>query len=163
MYGLLCGRSSVRYGVYMTDIVDSGTRSRMMSGIKGKHTRPELLVRSGLHRLGFRYRLHDRKLPGKPDLILPKYGAVIFVHGCFWHRHPGCKYATTPATRRAFWQEKFEANIRRDRRDQLALQGAGWRVFVVWECALRREPGEAVERLADLLVDPECAGAEIEP
>lgn len=145
----------MRYGVYMTDIVDSGTRSRMMSGIKGKHTRPELLVRSGLHRRGFRYRLHPRDLPGRPDLVLPKYGAVIFVHGCFWHRHPKCRYATTPATRQAFWQEKFEANIQRDRRDQAALRQAGWRVFVVWECALRHDSENALLELAGCL--PDCS------
>src|SRR5690554_4709711 len=120
----------------MADIVDSKTRSRMMSGIKGKHTRPELLVRSGLHRLGFRFRLHPRNLSGRPDLILPKYRVAIFVHGCFWHRHPGCKYATTPTTREDFWRAKFEANVERDRRKARELREAGWRVLTVWECTL---------------------------
>lgn len=134
-----------------------------MSGIRGKDTRPEMLVRSGLHRLGFRFRLYARDLPGRPDLVLRKYSAAVFVHGCYWHRHEGCRYATMPATRPEFWQEKFEANVRRDRRHQKMLREAGWRVFVIWECALRREPGEAMEKLAGLLADPECTGAVIEP
>ena len=143
----------------MIDVVDQKTRSRMMSGIRGKDTRPEMLVRSGLHRLGFRFRLHARNLPGSPDLVLKRYRAVVFVHGCYWHRHEGCRYATTPATRPEFWQEKFEANVERDQRHQKMLREAGWRVFVVWECALRREPSAAVDRLAAFLVDFECCGA----
>ena len=91
----------------MVDVVDRKTRSRMMSGIRGKNTKPELLIRKGLHARGFRFRLHDKHLPGKPDLVLPKYGAVIFVHGCFWHRHSGCVRTTTPKRNRSFWQEKF--------------------------------------------------------
>ena len=105
----------------MADIVDPETRSRMMSGIKGKNTRPELALRRALHARGFRYRLHDKRLPGKPDLILPRFRAAIFVHGCFWHRHEGCKYATTPATRPEFWQAKFRENAERDQRNFDAL------------------------------------------
>lgn len=122
----------------MTDIVDAATRSRMMATIRGKDTGPELALRRALHARGCRYRLHVKDLPGKPDIVLPKHRAVIFVHGCFWHRHPGCRYATTPATRTAFWATKFEANVCRDRRDETALRAAGWRVAVVWDCALRR-------------------------
>ena len=140
----------------MIDVVDQKTRSKMMSGIRGKDTRPELLVRSGLHRMGFRFRLHDRKLPGSPDLVLRRYSAAVFVHGCYWHRHEGCRFATTPATRPEFWQEKFDANVARDRRHQQLLRGAGWRVFVVWECALRRNPGDSVVRLANALRDADC-------
>lgn len=132
----------------MADVVDKATRSRMMSGIKGKNTKPEMVVRQGLHRAGFRFRLHARGLPGKPDLFLPKWHAAIFVHGCFWHRHEGCRFATTPATRPEFWNEKFAANVLRDQRTQLALIAAGWRVATVWECAVRRDPADTTERLA---------------
>ena len=133
-----------------------------MSGIRSKDTRPERIVRSGLHRLGFRFRLHDKKLPGSPDLVLPKHSAVIFVHGCYWHRHEGCRFVTTPATRREFWLEKFEGNVRRDELDQAALRASGWRVFVIWECALRRDGSKAVERLADVLVKRKASHAVIE-
>ncbi|MBS0195066.1 MAG: DNA mismatch endonuclease Vsr [Proteobacteria bacterium] len=116
------------------DVVDKSTRSRMMSGIRGKDTKPELIVRRFLHRAGLRFRLHAR-LPGKPDLAFPKYRTVVFVHGCFWHRH-GCRFTATPSTRTAFWQKKFEANTARDAgvRQQLAEQC--WRVLVLWECEI---------------------------
>lgn len=117
------------------DVVDPATRSRMMSGIRGKDTKPELVVRSNLHRAGLRFRLHA-KLPGKPDLVLPKYRTVVFVHGCFWHRHKGCRYATTPTSNTVFWQEKFAANVRRDAKVKKQLEKLGWRVFVVWSCAM---------------------------
>lgn len=106
-----------------------------MSGIRGKDTKPERIVRSFLHRAGLRFRLHA-KLPGKPDLVLPKYRTVVLVHGCFWHRHEGCRYATTPASNSAFWQEKFAANFRRDRKVEAELEAAGWRVCVIWSCQL---------------------------
>ena len=122
----------------MMDIVDASTRSRMMAGIRGKDTRPEVLLRSALHRHGFRFRLHDRRLPGRPDLVLPRYRAAVLVHGCFWHRHEGCRYATTPSTRPEFWESKFEANVLRDREVLTMLRAAGWRVATVWECALRK-------------------------
>jgi DNA mismatch endonuclease (patch repair protein) len=120
------------------DIVDNVTRSRMMAGIRGKDTRPELTLRRALHALGFRYRLHCGRVPGKPDIVLPRYKAVIFVHGCFWHRDEGCRFATVPATRREFWQSKFEANASRDASVRMRLLDSGWRVGTVWECALRR-------------------------
>lgn len=122
----------------MTDIVDRQTRSRMMAGIKGKNTKPELALRRSLHARGFRYRLHSKNVHGRPDLVLPKHRAVIFVHGCFWHRHEGCRYATTPATRAAFWKAKFDANVARDSAVRGALLAAGWRVAAIWECALRK-------------------------
>lgn len=112
-------------------------RSRMMSSIRGKDTWPERTLRSLLFAKGFRYRLHASKLPGSPDLVLPKYRAVVFVHGCFWHRHKDCRYATIPRTNMEFWRQKFQANVDRDRRHIEALGTLGWRVAVVWECALK--------------------------
>ncbi|MEH6800039.1 MAG: DNA mismatch endonuclease Vsr [Halopseudomonas sabulinigri] len=129
----------------MTDIVDSATRSRMMSGIRGKDTAPELTVRRFLHARGYRFRLHRKDLPGSPDLILTKHRLVIFVHGCFWHRHPGCFYATSPATRRDFWQNKLNRNAQRDEEQRLLLAGLGWRVLVVWECGIRHAADEMEE------------------
>jgi DNA mismatch endonuclease (patch repair protein) len=105
-----------------------------MSRIQGKNTAPERTVRSVVHRLGYRFRLHRADLPGHPDLTLPRLGAVILVHGCFWHRHRGCQYAYSPRTRRAFWRDKFAGNARRDRRVKRQLAKTGWRVIVVWEC-----------------------------
>lgn len=119
----------------MADVVDKETRSRMMSGIGGKHTQPELRTRSFLHRAGLRFRLHAR-LPGKPDLVFPKYRTVVFVHGCFWHRHEGCRYATTPSSNIEFWQTKFAANVQRDARVKQELERQGWRVEIVWGCQL---------------------------
>lgn len=124
----------------MTDIVDRQTRSRMMSGIRGTNTKPELLLRKALHSRGLRYRLHHKKLPGTPDLVFAKHNAVLFVHGCFWHRHRGCKYATSPKTRPEFWSNKFEQNIERDRVAQESLKELGWRIATVWECALKSSP-----------------------
>ena len=122
----------------MADVVDKATRSRMMSGIRGGNTKPELRVRRYLHRAGLRYTLKS-KLPGRPDIVLPKYNAVVFVHGCFWHRHQGCRYCTTPATNARFWAEKFEQNIARDSRVEKQLDEAGWRVFVIWSCELEQD------------------------
>ena len=121
----------------MIDIVDKTTRSRMMSGIRGKNTRPEMLLRRALHQRGFRFRVHGAQLPGKPDICLRKHNAVIFVHGCFWHRHEGCRFSTVPATRQEFWLAKFAGNVERDARNIAALRSIGWRVAVVWECALK--------------------------
>ena len=117
------------------DVVDRATRSRMMSGIRGRDTKPEKLVRSFLHRAGLRFRLHA-SLPGKPDLVFPKHHAVVFVHGCFWHRHAGCRYATMPTTNAAFWQAKFAANVARDNRVTRQLRKEGWRVYVAWSCRI---------------------------
>ncbi|MCP5329821.1 MAG: DNA mismatch endonuclease Vsr [Pseudomonadales bacterium] len=121
----------------MTDVVDSETRSRMMSGIRGKDTRPELEVRHQLHHLGFRYRLHDKKLPGRPDIVLKRYNAVIFIHGCFWHRH-NCRFFKWPKTRQEFWRQKINRNHENDIKALKNLQTMGWRVCIVWECSLKR-------------------------
>ena len=129
------------------DVVDAATRSRMMSGIRSKDTQPEMIVRKYLHSQGFRYRLHARKLPGSPDLVLPMYKVAIFVHGCFWHRHQGCRYATTPASNAERWKLKFDANTERDARKANMLRDAGWRVITVWECELKHTPRERLGRL----------------
>lgn len=123
----------------MTDIVSKQVRSRMMSGIGGKDTEPELALRRALFAKGLRYRLHAKDLPGRPDIVFPKWNAAVFVHGCFWHRHPGCKFATSPSTRPEFWQEKFDGNVSRDKRNIDKLADLGWRVAVVWECDIKSD------------------------
>lgn len=120
----------------MVDIVDTVTRSRIMSAIQGKNTKPELLVRSLLHRQGFRFRLNVRDLPGTPDIVFPRFRAVIFVNGCFWHGHD-CSFFKLPKTRTEFWRSKIEGNRANDHLAAMALFAEGWRVCVVWECALR--------------------------
>lgn len=120
-----------------------------MRNIRGKDTKPELLLRRALHALGLRYRLHRRDLPGCPDIIFPKYRTAIFVHGCFWHRH-GCSATSTPATRRDFWEKKFAENIERDQRNFEALARNGWRVLIVWECALK---GKTKQNLPSLCTE----------
>ncbi|NBB62725.1 DNA mismatch endonuclease Vsr [Pseudomonas sp. ODNR1LW] len=116
------------------DIVSPEHRSKIMSTIKGKNTKPEMVVRSVCHEMGLRYRLHRKDLPGKPDLAFPKYRLCLFVHGCFWHRHPGCKYAYTPKSRLDFWLPKLAKNVERDTDAQQALHALGWRVAIIWEC-----------------------------
>jgi DNA mismatch endonuclease (patch repair protein) len=120
----------------MADTLTKAERSALMARIRGTNTKPEVLVRSALHRAGFRFRLHNRSLPSRPDIVLAKHRAVVFVHGCFWHRH-GCGLASEPSTRKAFWRDKFARNVARDKRTAAALRRAGWRVFTVWECSLR--------------------------
>jgi len=120
----------------VADIVDKETRSRMMSGIRGRDTKPELQVRRFLHAAGFRFRLSPRDVFGKPDIVLPKYRAVVLVHGCYWHRHEGCRFTTTPASNSEFWLAKFESNKRRDREVAERLRSDGWNVQVVWECEI---------------------------
>lgn len=120
----------------MADVVDAATRSRMMSGIRGKNTKPELAIRLGLHARGFRYRLHPKNVPGKPDLWLPKYRAAIFIHGCFWHGHD-CSLFKMPGTRQDFWKTKIDTNRIRDARVAELLAADGFRRLEVWECALR--------------------------
>ena len=122
----------------------------MMARVRQAHTGPELRLRRLLHAAGLRYRLHPRSLPGSPDLVFPKYGAVVFVHGCFWHRHEGCRHATTPASRREYWLPKFAENRRRDERQVRALQEAGWRVALVWTCGLT--PRSASRTAEELIV-----------
>lgn len=145
----------------MADIVDKATRSRMMSGIQSRNTRPEMKVRSALHRAGFRFRLHVTGLPGKPDLVFPKHRAVLFVHGCYWHRHDGCRIASTPSTNRDFWTDKFEANVRRDRQARQALLSAGWRVGVVWECATRKQPADRIAAMIGEWLASDASSLEI--
>jgi DNA mismatch endonuclease (patch repair protein) len=116
------------------DILSKKKRSWNMSRIKGTNTKPEKVVRSFLHRQGYRFVLHRRDLPGSPDVVLPKHKTVVFVHGCFWHRHEGCKFAYTPKTRRDFWEEKFRTNVERDVANTKKLEDLGWKVAVIWEC-----------------------------
>ena len=123
----------------MTDIVDSRRRSEMMAGIKGRDTKPELVVRRIAHKLGLRFRLHRKDLPGRPDLVFPRRRLAVFVHGCFWHRHCGCRYTYSPKSRIGFWTKKFAQNVDRDRRNEEALRDLGWRVLVIWECITRNE------------------------
>lgn len=131
------------------DIVDSATRSRMMSGIRGAHTKPEMLIRRGLHALGFRFRLHARQLPGNPDIVLSRHRVVIFVHGCFWHGHD-CPLFQWPKSREAFWREKISGNRRRDIATATALEQRGWRVLQIWECALRGPGRLGSEKVIEL-------------
>ena len=140
----------------MTDIVDTKRRSEMMARIKGRDTAPERKVRSIAHRMGLRFRLHRKDLPGRPDLVFPKHRLVVFVHGCFWHRHEGCRFAYTPQSRVVFWTQKFAANVDRDARQEAALKELGWRVLVIWECETKNEA--AVEsRLAEIIWDEDSA------
>lgn len=120
----------------------------MMASIRSKNSRPELLIRRYLHANGFRFRLHRPDLPGRPDLVLPRWNAVVFVHGCFWHGHAGCRYFRWPATRADFWSNKIAGNIARDARAENALRTLGWRLAIVWECALREKPGAALGKLS---------------
>ncbi|MGE0446485.1 MAG: very short patch repair endonuclease [Vicinamibacterales bacterium] len=121
------------------DTLTRSERSVNMSKIRGGDTRPELRVRSALHRRGFRFRLHRKDLPGSPDIVLPRHRIALFVHGCFWHRHEGCKFSYTPKSNRAFWLSKFRANRARDRSVVAALEVSGWRVAVIWECETKKE------------------------
>lgn len=141
----------------MTDVVDSATRSRMMAGIREKDTLPELTVRRFLHARGYRFRLHRKDLPGSPDLILNKHRLVIFVHGCFWHRHPGCFYATSPASRSDFWQNKLTRNAQRDEEQRLLLAGLGWRVLVVWECGIKHA-ADTMGEITDFIASSQTLG-----
>ena len=123
----------------MVDIVSPGKRSDMMSGIRGKDTKPEIIVRRLLHRLGYRFRLHRKDLPGKPDIVLPKWRTVIFVNGCYWHGHDECHLFRLPKTRAEFWTNKIEGNQARDKRNYTALQETGWNVVIIWECAVSKK------------------------
>ncbi len=134
----------------MTDIVDSATRSRMMRGIKSRNTKPELLIRSILHRKGFRFRLHVRDLPGKPDIVLPKFRAVVFIHGCFWHGHENCRLFKLPGTRLEFWQKKIYSNKKNDSKAIELLLSENWRVCVIWECRIRQDK-KNLHQLADII------------
>lgn len=134
----------------MVDFLSPEERSERMSRIRSSNTSPELALRRALHALGFRFRLHRKDLPGKPDIVLPQYKTVVFVHGCFWHRHAGCKVATTPKSNTEFWVEKFDRNIARDTRAIGLLEAQGWKVIIAWECELSsaRKAADAALRIA---------------
>lgn len=136
----------------MTDIVDAATRSRMMRGIRGKNTKPELFVRRQLHAAGFRFRLHAKHLPGKPDIVLAKHRAVVFVSGCFWHGHD-CRYFRLPTTRQDFWRKKIEGNQTNDLKVRKSLSEKGWRHATVWECAIRGQETKALSNLGKQLAE----------
>ncbi len=125
-----------------------------MGAVRSKDTGPEMAVRKIVHALGYRYRLHDPKLPGRPDLVFPARRKVVFVHGCYWHRHNGCRYTTSPKTNCEFWQAKFTANVSRDRRTRRELKKMGWAVLTVWQCELKK-PERLTERLNDFLSNGE--------
>lgn len=139
----------------MADNLTREERSELMGRIRGVDTKPELLVRRALHARGYRFRTHVRELPGCPDLVFSRRRAVIFVHGCFWHRH-GCRKTYDPKSRKEFWEAKFASNLERDRRDQQKLAEAGWRVFVVWECEIKDDES-AMERITEFLGLPRMA------
>ena len=130
------------------DVVDSATRSRMMAGIRGKDTKPELIIRKGLSNIGYRYVLHDKRLPGKPDLVFPKYNAVILINGCFWHGHD-CNLFKWPKTQKEFWQNKINSNKERDIKNNKLLSGAGWRVLTIWECAVKGKSTGSLDKVVD--------------
>ncbi len=132
----------------MTDFMSAQQRSRAMSHVRGSESQLEKLVRSGLHRRGFRFRKNVKGLPGRPDIVLPKYNAVVFVHGCFWHGHDGCPAGKLPQANAEFWADKIAASAERDRRQTAELRRLGWRVAVVWGCAVRRDAGAVLEKLA---------------
>ena len=132
----------------MADVFTPEKRSEIMARVKGADTGPELLVRSMIHHMGFRFRLHRKDLPGSPDLVLPRHRKAIFVHGCFWHGHEGCRRSARPSSNKEFWNKKLSGNVERDKRDQEALRQAGWRVLVVWECETKDK-----EQLKRILTD----------
>ena len=146
-----------KQGRGMTDIVSEQQRSYIMSRVGSKNTKPELVVRSYLHRCGLRFRIHGKNLPGRPDLVFAKHKTVVFVHGCFWHRHEGCTRATMPSTRVEFWRNKFDRNRDRDRANQAELRKLGWRVIVLWECEIRTiaDRDERLGKLAAKISEPQ--------
>ena len=134
----------------MADTVSQAKRTEIMSSVKQRHTKPEIIVRKILHRHGFRFRLHNKKLPGTPDIVLPKRKAVIFVHGCFWHQHEGCRKSRRPTSNVEFWNEKLDRNIARDNRKEFELEKSGWKVLTVWDCEIKNEDS-LIEKLENLL------------
>lgn len=136
----------------MTDIVSPEKRSVMMSGIRGKDTKPEIIVRRLLHKLGYRFRLHRKDLPGRPDIVLPKWSTVIFINGCYWHGHDACHLFRPPKTRTDFWTKKIEGNRARDQQNYAASTDAGWKVLVIWECAVTKKLSLSDERLERAII-----------
>jgi len=135
----------------MVDSLSPERRSWNMGRISGKNTKPELAVRSLLHSRGFRFRVNQKELPGKPDIVLKKYNTIIFVHGCFWHRHRGCSDASTPKTKVEFWQNKFDGNVARDKKNIASLSEQGWKVIIVWQCELK-QPDKLLEKLSNQIL-----------
>lgn len=133
------------------DIYSPAKRSDIMARVRSRNTKPELAVRSMLHRMGYRFRLHRKDLPGKPDVVLPRYRTVVFVHGCFWHQHTGCKKATLPKRNSEFWEAKLKRNIERDEETRRRLESSGWHVLVLWECEVKRDPSSCAEWLCEAL------------
>lgn len=131
----------------VVDVVSKEVRSRMMAGIRGANTRPEIQVRKYLHSQGLRFRLHGSRLPARPDIVLPRWSVAVLVHGCFWHGHDSCRYFRLPTTRQEFWREKIRANIYRDRKNVDELMRLGWRVAIIWECALREDAQSSLAHL----------------
>lgn len=144
----------------MSDKLTPEKRSWNMSRIKGKDTKIEVKVRKYLFSKGYRFRKNDKRYPGKPDIVLPKYHVAIFVHGCFWHRHEGCKDATTPKTRTEFWLEKFDKNVKNDQIKQEKLRELGWKVIVIWECELKRSFQETMDKVEKELTRKPFIGAQ---
>jgi len=136
----------------MTDVFSKEKRSWIMSRVKGRDTKPEMLVRSFVHRMGFRFRVHRRDLPGNPDIVLPRHGKLIFVHGCFWHGHKQCPRSKRPATNKNFWDKKLDANIKRDKHIQNELRRMGWKLLVLWQCETHN-PEKLLRKLERFLHD----------
>jgi DNA mismatch endonuclease (patch repair protein) len=147
----------------VADFLTPAERSVRMSRIRSRDTSPEIALRRALHALGLRFRLRNKRLPGKPDLILPRYNAAVFVHGCFWHRHAGCNIATTPKSNTSYWKEKFDRNVARDQRVSQQLTECGWRVFVAWECELQSKlrAERTAARLARVIGAQNLDGSEL--
>jgi DNA mismatch endonuclease, patch repair protein len=135
----------------MTDSLTPEKRSWNMSRVRSKDTKPERVVRSALHSAGYRFRLHTSELPGKPDIVLPKLRTAIFVNGCFWHQHPGCRKSTVPQNNNDFWQRKLERNVRRDQENRVKLQSLGWKVITLWECQIRDSIEKSIDRVTKCL------------
>jgi DNA mismatch endonuclease (patch repair protein) len=135
----------------MTDHLTKKMRSWNMSRIRSRHTKPEVIVRSLLHRSGYRFKINDSKLPGCPDIVLPKYRTVIFVHGCFWHRHKNCPKTTSPSTNKEYWSKKFRNNVSRDKKVKKELENLKWRVIIIWECEVNNDPIFVLERIVSIL------------
>ena len=135
----------------MADIVSKEKRSEMMSGIRGKNTKPELLIRKGLHAKGFRYKLHVKDLAGQPDIVLPKYKAVIFIHGCFWHKHSSYLFKM-PSTRVDFWEKKLNRNVEKDKESLDKLKANGWRILIIWECAVKGRTKKPIDEIMDSII-----------
>lgn len=140
----------------MVDFLTKKQRSALMAKVHGRDTKPEWVIRSALHRLGFRYTLKNNRLPGKPDIVLKKYKTVIFIHGCFWHAHAGCTKATIPKSNTDFWVNKLNSNVERDKKNKKILEDSGWRVIILWECEIFKDTIKTISEVVDLLLTEGC-------